>query len=82
MRRISVSADEDFVDEVDARRASTTSRAEAFRRGGRQWCITRDKEDSFDGDLPDGWWEDAQEFYLKYLREQQAESEPEPAEAD
>lgn len=80
MRRISVSADEDFVDEVDARRESTTSRAEAFRKGGRQWCATRDKEESFDGDLPDDWWEDAQEFYLEHLRNQR--TKPEPAEAD
>ncbi|WP_435075933.1 hypothetical protein [Halococcus sp. AFM35] len=78
MRRISISADEDYVDRVDDRRESTTSRAQWFRGAGRMRLVTEEKADAFAEDLPEWWWEEALEEYLDRRRGQS----PEPAEAD
>lgn len=60
MRRISVSADEDYVDRVDDRRESTTSRAQWFRGAGKMRLEIEEAVESsaMDGELDEDWWRD------------------------
>lgn len=77
MRRISISADEDYVDRVDDRRESTTSRAQWFRGAG--W-MREEIEDAVDAtgmraELDDGWWRDELYDIVRERLEQRRERE-------